>query len=208
MADMRRFLRDNAVLVAAFVLPAIVAALFILATAVPKWTVPLPQHDLVLQVQQYGSPAPGESVEFTARDGRLEATVTTVVKPARPDVVVPYPPRWKLLLFDHSSMEVREIAVQIPPDIPPGESRTVAVEALANRHVTPGDVAPDGYKVTSLNTSTGGGGIVNDLFGMNHRFRRGIAIGRNGRTIELELPAPYSENYGAILTIGWIADSR
>ena len=43
---------------------------------------------------------------------------------------------------------------------------------------------------------------------MNHRFRRGIAIGRNGRTIELELPTPYSENYGSIITIGWIAESR
>ena len=208
MANLRRFLRDNAVLVAAFVLPAIVAALFIMATAIPKWTVPLPQHDLVLQVQDYASPPPRESVEFALHDGRIEANVRAVAKPDRPDVVVPYPPRWKLLLFEHASMQVREIAVEIPRDVPPGETRTVMVEALANRRVIPGDVAPDGYKVTSLNTGSSGGGIVNDLFGMSHRFRRGIAIGRNGRTIELELPTPYSENYGSIITIGWIAEGR
>ena len=208
MADTRRFLRDNAVLVAAFVLPALVALLFILATAIPKWTVPLPQHDLVLKVQNYDGPPATQSVEFTLRDGRVDATVRTIVKPEKPDVVVPYPPRWTLLLFEHGSMRVREIAVEIPRDIPLGESRTVVVEALANRRVIPGDVAPDGYKVTSLNTGTSGGGIVNDLFGMNHRFRRGIAIGRNGRTIELELPAPYNENYGSIATIGWIAGNR
>ena len=73
MADTRGFLRDNAVLVAAFVLPAIVAVLFILATAIPKWTVPLPQHDLLVRVEQYESPPPDMSVEYLVRDGRLEA---------------------------------------------------------------------------------------------------------------------------------------
>ena len=206
MAATRGFLRDNAVLVAAFVLPAIVAALFILATAIPKWTVPLPQHDLLVRVDSYGSPPPDVYVEFAVRDGRLEADVRPVVKPDNPNMGITYPQRWTLLLFDHAEMRVREILVDLPRTLPPGESRTVVIDALAGRRVIAGDVAPDGYKVTSLNTGSGGGGIVNDLFGMNRRYRRGIAIGRNGRTIELELPAPHRESSGTIVTIGWIAD--
>lgn len=208
MADTRRFLRENAVLVAAFVLPAIVAALFMLATAIPKWTVPLPQHDLLVRVERYESPPPDISVEFAVREGQIEAVVRPVVKPESPNVAVVYPPRWTLVVFDHSTMEMREVPVAIPRDIPPGESRTVAVDALAGRRVIQGDEAPDGYKVVSLNTGGGGGGIVNDLFGMNHRFRRGMAIGRGGRTIDLDLPLPYRDSYGTIVTIGWITGNR
>jgi hypothetical protein len=208
MADTRRFLRENAVLVAAFVLPAIVAALFMLATTIPKWTVPLPQHDLLVRAERYESPPPDVSVEFVVRDGQIEAVVRPVVKPESPNVAVVYPPRWTLLLFDHSTMQVREVPFDTPRDIPAGESRTVAVDALAGRRIVVGDEAPDGYKVASLNTGGGGGGIVNDLFGMNHRFRRGVAIGHGGRTIDLDLPAPYSDNYGSIVTIGWITESR
>ena len=206
MADTRRLLRDNAVLVAAFVLPAVVAVLFILATAIPKWTVPLPQHDLVLKVDRYDSPPPAVSLEFVVRGGRLEADVRPVVKPDNPNLGVTYPQRWTLLLFDHTAMRVRELPVDAPTSVPPGESRTIVVDALAGRRVIAGEAAPDGYKVTSLNTGGGGGGIVNDLFGMNRRYRRGVAIGRNGRSIELELPPPYRDSYGTIVTIGWIAD--
>ena len=208
MADTRRFLRENAVLVAAFVLPAIVAALFMLATAIPKWTVPLPQHDLLLRVERYESPPPDISVEFAVREGQIEAVVRPVVKPESPNVAVVYPARWTLLLFDHSTLQIREVPVAIPRDIPPGESRTVAVDALAGRRIIQGDEAPDGYKVVSLNTGSGGGGIVNDLFGMNHRFRRGMAIGRGGRTIDLDLPVPYRDSYGTIVTIGWMTGNR
>ena len=203
MADTRGFLRDNAVLVAAFVLPALVALLFVLATAIPMWTVRPPQHDLVLRVDNYQSPPPEVYVEFAVNNGRLEAVVRPVVKPDNPNVGITYPQRQTLLLFDHASMQVREIPLDLPRTLDVGETRTVIVEQVGR--VVPGDAAPDGYKVTSLNTG-GGGGIVNELFGMNRRYRRGIAIGRNGRTIELELPAPFRESYGSIVTIGWIVD--
>ena len=205
MADGRRgFVRDNLVLIAAFALPAIVAALFLLATAVPRWTVPLPQHDLVLRVEDYGQTRQAEvSVEFVVRDGRLEADVRPVPPPTNPAMGVPYVQRWKLLLFDHAAMQLREIPLDVPRTLPQGEVRTLVVDALAGRHVTSDTVAPDGYQVTSLSTG-GSGGIVGDVFGMNRRYRRGIALGRDGRSIELELPQPHRETFGVIAPIGWI----
>lgn len=205
MADARRgFFRDNLVLIAGFALPAIVAVLFLLATAIPRWTVPPPQHDLVLRVEDYSQGRQADvSVEFVVRDGRLEADVRPVPQPTNPAMGVPYVQRWKLLLFDHSAMRLREIPLDVPRNLPPGEMRTVVVDALAGRYVTSDTVAPDGYQVTSLSTG-GGGGIVGEVFGMNRRYRRGIAVGKDGRSIELELPQPYREAFGVIAPIGWI----
>ncbi len=202
MADGKRgFLRDNIVLVAAFALPAIVAALFMLATAIPQWTVPPPQHDLVLKIDDYQQPE--VIVEYVARNGRLEADVRPVPRPQNPAMGVPYNQRWTLLLFDHTTMRIREIPVDLPKTLPEGESRTVVVDALAGRYVTSETIAPDGYQVTSLNTG-GEGGIVGELFGMNRSYRRRIAVGRDGRTIELDLPAPHRDRYGVVVPIGWI----
>ena len=207
MADVRRFVRDNLVFVAAFALPGAVAVLFLLATAIPKWTVPLPQHDLVLRIENYAQPPTAVIVEIAARDGRLEAIVRPVPKPADPAVgVLPYGRRSALLLFDHDAMQIREIPLDLPKSVPEGETRTVVIEALAGRRVLSDQTAPDGYKVASLNTGSSGGGIVGELFGMNRRYRRGVALAKDGRTIELELPSPHRDSYEAITTIGWIAD--
>jgi hypothetical protein len=103
-------------------------------------------------------------------------------------------------------MEVRELSLDLPRSLGEGETRTVPIEALAGQRLVPGGDAPDGYKVSSLNTGNSGGGIVGEVFGMNRRYRRGVAVAKNGRTVELELPAPHRESYAAIHTIGWIAD--
>ena len=208
MTDVRRFLRGNIVLVAAFVLPAIVAVLFILATAIPRWTVPVPRYDLVLRVEQTSATAPEVSVEFRVRDdGQVEATVRPIPRPENPSIGVAYAPRSVLLLLDHQAMRLRELPVDLPRSLPQGETRTVLIEALAGRHVTPGDTAPDGYRFQSV-YGGGGGGIVGELFGMNRRYRRGVTVGKDGRTIELDLPAPYRDVYGAIYPIGWTTDDR
>jgi hypothetical protein len=204
----KKFVRENLVLVAAFGLPGAVAALFLVAMAIPKWTVPLPQHDLLMSVERWDSTPSEVFVTFAVRGGRLEADLRPLVKPDNPAVGVVYPPRWALLLFDHETMKVRELPLKLPQSLSAGETLTVPVEALIGRRIVPGDDAPDGYKVASLNTGSGGGGIVGDVFGMNRRYRRGVAVAKNGRTVDLDLPSPHRESYTVIHTIGWIADDR
>jgi hypothetical protein len=202
----KKFLRENFVLVAAFALPGAVAALFLVAMAIPRWTVALPQHDLVMSIERWDSTPSEVYVTFVVRDGRLEADLRPLTKPANPAVGIIYPQKWALLLFDHQAMEVRELSLDLPRSLGEGETRTVPIEALAGQRLVPGGDAPDGYKVSSLNTGNSGGGIVGEVFGMNRRYRRGVAVAKNGRTVELELPAPHRESYAAIHTIGWIAD--
>lgn len=203
---MKKFLRENFVLVAAFALPGAVAALFLVAMAIPKWTVALPQHDLVMSVERWDATPSEVFVTFVVRDGRLEADLRPLTKPTNPAVGIIYPQKWALLLFDHQAMEVRELPLDLPKSLAEGETRTVPIEALAGRRIVPGGDAPDGYKVASLNTGSSGGGIVGEVFGMDRRYRRGVAVAKSGRTVALELPAPHRETYGTIQTIGWIAD--
>ena len=204
--SVKKFLRENFVLVAAFALPGAVAALFLVAMAIPRWTVALPEHDLVMSIERWDS-APSEVfVAFVVRDGRLEADLRPLVKPENPAIGIVYPQKWALLLFDHQAMEVRELPLDLPKSLAEGETRTVPIAALAGRRIVPGGDAPDGYRVSSLNTGSSGGGIVGEVFGMDRRYRRGVAVTKSGRTVELELPAPHRETYGTIHTIGWIAD--
>jgi len=205
MADARRFVRDNLVFIAAFALPGAVAALFLLATAIPRWTVPPPQYDLLLRIARHEPRARPVHLDFVVENGRLAVVVRAVSQPADPAVSVPYVERWTLLQMDHASMKVREIPFDVPQSIEEGQSRPVVVDALAGRRVIAGDTAPDGYKVSSLN-SGGGGGIVGDIFGMDRHYRRGVSIAKDGRTIQLELPSPHRESYESIVTIGWVAD--
>ena len=204
--SVKKFLRENFVLVAAFALPGAVAALFLGAMAIPRWTVALPQHDLVMSIERWDSTPSEVFVNFVVRDGRLEADLRPVTKPDNPAVGIVYPQRWALLLFDHQAMQVREVPLDLPKTLAVGETRTVAIEALAGRRIVPGGDAPDGYRVSSLNTGSSGGGIVGDVFGMNRRYQRGVAVAKSGRTVQLQLPAPHRESYGTIHTIGWIAD--
>lgn len=207
--DIRRsWLRDNAVLVAAVLLPAAVALLFVVATLVPRWMVAPPQHDLVFSVEApFESVHPAVVVDYKVEDERVVATFRGVPRPDNAlQQPTPYMQRWILLLFDHRTMEVREIpAVERPAALPPGETQTVVVEALAGRRVVPGARAPDGYTVDGSGMR-GSGGIVGEIFGMDRRYRRALRISRDGRAIEVEFPASVRDWYGAVHPLGWIVD--
>src|SRR6185503_16709977 len=100
-----RFLRDNAFLVAAVSLPLVVVTFFLLSTAIPRWTVPPPQYDLLLRANDlYNQANPRMTVEFHVHDGKVEATVRAIGANA-------YPARTALFLFDHATMTSREIPI-------------------------------------------------------------------------------------------------
>lgn len=197
MRSSHSFLRDNAFLLAAILLPALVAAFFIIANTIPRYTVPDPAHDLVFRAARPYDGSPGTvSVDFIVRNGQVEA----VVRLAPPQS---YNPRWGLLLFDHETMRVRELPLDLPVLVPEGETRTVAIEALAGRRVMDEARAPDGYRVESERGSNSG--LVGDIFGMG-RYRSGLALSNGGRVVALELPPPYDEGYSQVSPVGWVVD--
>ncbi len=192
------FLRDNAFLVAAFALPVAVVLLFLLASAIPRWTVPPPAYDLVLRTAGAYDPARRISVEFAVRDGRVEAIV-------RPLPSHGYPQIASLVLVEHQSMKVREIPVPLPVTMAESDPpQTIVVEALAGRRVLAQSQAPDGYE---LNVRTHRGpGLVGDLFGMNRYDQMPTLINR-GRVVPIMLPqiVPYQF---PVYSVGWLVNGE
>ena len=83
--SLSRFLRDNAFIVAAVVLPVAVAAFFAVATVIPRWTVAPPSYDLVMRTTgPYDATPAGVMVEFAVRGGRVEATLRPGMDPGLP----------------------------------------------------------------------------------------------------------------------------
>jgi hypothetical protein len=194
-----RFLRDNAFLVAAVALPLVVIAFFLVATAIPRWLVPPPAHDLLFRATDAsGQPNARVDVDFAVRDGKVVATVRSA--PANY-----YGSRPRLFLFDHTTMSAREIAVELPDDLGGDSPRVVAIDALAGRQVLAGARAPDGYQFES--GMERGPGIVGGLFGMN-RYGPQASLVNRGRVIPISVPAPYQNVYSTrVQAIGWLVDN-
>ena len=191
-----RFFRDNAFLVAAVALPILVVGLFLLFTAIPRWTVAAPQYDLVLYTSAYDQTNARVSAELFVRDEALQAALRPVLQNTSP-------PRVRLWRFDHASMSLREIPLQLPDDIPAGEaSRTVVVDAMRGRRILTDAKAPDGYEVRTPDRR--GPGFVGELFGMR-RYDRGIVIVNRGRLVPIEVPTPHE--YQTPVFLGWIVDA-
>jgi hypothetical protein len=195
--DRGRFLKDNAFMVAAIALPVVVSGLFILASAVPRWTVAPPTFDLIFKAQRpYTQPPAAVIADFNVRDGRVEVTV-------RPSPPNSYMQPWALLRYDHQTMGVEEVPLDLPPAMTEGAApETKVVESLAMVELSPQSVAPDGYE---LRTRTSGSpGIVGDLFGMG-RYRQAASLEKNGRIIPLNLPSPFGDPYQSpVLAVGWV----
>jgi hypothetical protein len=194
MTDRSRYLRENAFLVAAVLLPLVVVGFFLIASAVPRWLVPPPAYDLLLRAAgSYDQTRPRVALDFTVRDGRVEATARALPAGQYPQVA-------RLFLFDHRTMNVREIAVDLPADLAEGSPAvTIAVSALAGRRVLAEARAPDGY---ALNTpGYRSNGVFGSLFGMGSQAEK-ISLVNRGRVVAITFPSP-QYGYG-VSSVGWV----
>lgn len=187
----RSFLRDNAFLAAAMALPLVVVGLFLLFTAIPRWTVPPPQHDLLFSTNEYSPVNPGVAVDFAVQDGTLRATV-------RPVPANSHAPRTTLWRYDHEAETVREIDIDLPALAPGDLPQTITIDTLAGRVLAQQD-APDGYELRSRDS--GDTGIVGEIFGMR-RYDRALSIAKGGRVVTI--PVPSSDAYRTPQFVGWI----
>jgi len=198
MADRGRFLRENAFLLAAVLLPLVVIGFFLVATAIPRWVVPAPAYDLLMRrAGAYDQTAPRVAVDFVVRDERVEARVR-----ALPAAAGAYPEIPKLFLFDHKTMNVSEVPVDLPAIASEGDPvATVTISALAGRRVLAQTKAPDGY---TLNTpSYSRPGLFGGLFGMGSHGEK-ISLVNKGRVIAITFPSP---QYGySVSAVGWLTN--
>ena len=176
-------------------LPAVVVGLFLMASAIPRWTVPPPAYDVLLRVGgPYDQTLPRVAVDFNVRDGRVEATVRPLGANLSPQLAT-------LFLVEHDTLNAREITFELPSDLNEGDApRTVAIEMPGGRKVNPGSRMPDGYSIDTR--SQRGSGLVGDIFGMN-RYQLDTILVNRGRVISIDLPSPYRYQSPAT-AIGWL----
>jgi hypothetical protein len=194
-ADRRHFLRDNAFLVAAVALPLLVVGFFVLASAIPRWTVPPPAYDLLLRVNgPYDTGRPRLAVDFNVRDERVEATAQLLPPPG-------YAQPASLFLFEHRTGTLRRIPFNLPPLAEGDPPKRVTIDAIAGRRVI-GTRAPDGYELQTGRSNTPG--LIGDLFGM-HRYDQRVVLVNKGRVIPISFPSAFEYPY-PVYTIGWLAN--
>jgi len=184
---------SSAFLIAAVALPLVVVAVFLVASAVPRWTVAAPAYDFLFRADTGYNPASNQTfVNFVVRDGHLVADV-------RPALANSYPPQPSLFLFDHRTLTPTEIRLDLPSRLDEGETlRVVPVAPLAARRVLDGVNAPDGYAFDARYQH--GPGFVGELFGMN-RYGSRAAVVKAGRVVTITIPDPMRYS---IQPIGWL----
>lgn len=189
-----RFVRDNAFLVAAVLLPVVVIAFFLLATAIPRWTVPPPGYDLI--VKSY-KPYSGDyrlkvSYDLDVRNGHLLLTV-------RPLATEQYQNKPVLFLIDHKTQDARELPLTLR-DTPPEAPETTVLDPVPGRLLLDGAKAPDGYTLESRPYHSGG--LLGDLFGM-HSYQAGMVLLNRGRLIPVALPEPFDSQ---VYFVAWVSN--
>ena len=189
-----RVLRDNVFLGAAVVLPLAVVGFFLLATAVPRWTVPPPQYDLLVKGGSYVYPLPPMHVDYI-----VDATgVRAHVRPVPPNS---YPQRMALFIAEQPSGRLREVAVALPETMRADETpRDIPVEALAGRRILTTPEAPDGYRFDTR--SRRGPGLLGDIFGMR-RLDVGLVLVKGSLVVALT-PPPSHPDLSAATPLGWL----
>lgn len=198
----RRVLRDNLFLIAAVALPLVVVAFFLAATAVPRWLVPPPTHDMVFAATHalYRDPAVSRGVrlEYRVEDGQVVANVRRTRDNEHSIAATLY-------RYEHETGVVREIPVDIPENLPEdGTPRTLAVEALSGVRVSTAHRAPDGYV---LRHEDGGyPGLFGALLGVG-RSDSGMALVKDGRRVPLRPDGDWRRHYG-VEFLGWVIDER
>jgi hypothetical protein len=189
-----RFIRDNAFLVAAVVLPLGVVAFFLAASAIPRWTVPPPQYDLLVKAGHYAHPQPSMHVDFVVTGDGVQAQLRAVTPNA-------YPQHTRLFRADHATGRLHEVPVRLPDGLKADDlPRDVPVESLTGRRILTSAEAPDGYRFDTRPRR--GPGVLGDIFGMR-RHDAGLVLVNRGRVVTLSPPAAH-EYLSPVTPLGWI----
>jgi hypothetical protein len=196
---MRTFLRENPTIAFGLGLPLLLVVVIGLVSGIPSLFVPAPAYDVVYATNYYAG-ANGLRIQVGAN---RKASVTFVGENYYPNL----PHIWR---YNPKTNAVREIAIALPPELPPQNKPAPADKALRVTRITvpdlesltldPSSVAPDGYEFRS-GENNHSPALLGDIF-FSSRYGREAVLVKNGNSIRL----PETDNsYGYnIQFIGWV----
>lgn len=193
---MLKYLRQNPMIAAGILLPLVIVVFFVFATAIPKWLVDPPAYDFLFTVADNRSTNPKIEVRFDVVNDRLRVRLFKTK--------VDYPTVATLYRFDHETLDSREISIDLPNDTESFEDgEEVELSAFADRPISTGRKAPDGYEISEPRYRDGN--LMTALFGSNRRNR--LSIHNSGAVIDVPQPSNNAYYYYYNVNfLGWLTD--
>lgn len=189
----KRFIKENLVLVIGLSLPLLLIVLFFVATVIPKSMATPPQYEMLFTVTKYDyQNAPDYLLSYAVKDKHLILKAKkNEEKPKNSNINT-------LLAYDAKTETVREINIDTSK-LTETNSEMV-VEETKNYVIDNSTVSPDGYKLEGPNYS--GGGLMGGLFGGGYR-NTGFRITKGN--VSYKLPETQQDfYYNQVKFIGWV----
>jgi hypothetical protein len=203
---LKKFLKDNFVLVVGLTLPILLMIGFIVFSTLPRSLSNPPQHDLIFATPDYsGANAnPPIYVRLIVNDGVLKAQYT---RPPQAPTGGYYGGGWKKLYrYQAGPQTVRELTFGIPQDVASiAQMREDTVEATRDLKLDTTLRAPDGYELDY--GSNRGRGLLTDIFWSSSSYEPRL---RNGASsLRLKTGDGGTAFYaGSVEFIGWVVGTR
>lgn len=196
---MRKFIRENLVLIMGISLPVLLVLLFFLTSVLPKSLGTPPQYELLFSVVRYDyQTATTPNFDFIVRDGVLK------VRTGKTDSQNPTRYTRKLLVFDAGNEAVRELSFNMAQISHMTEQAEIVLPETQNILIDPSSRAPDGYSFEG--PSYGSGGLMSELFFGGYR-NQGYRIVKGKSAYKI--PDNFNDAYvGDLQFIGWIVKKQ
>jgi hypothetical protein len=196
---MNEFLKDNIAIVAAIVLPVLLAIVFALSTLFSGSSVDAPKHDFLMATNYVDG---STSVEFSVANDKVVVTSMPIRKDTAGNTMYTHKPRlWRVHVPE---MTAEEISFNHSGD---GKSGPLAIPALENlkiRNLQPG---PDGYIFENYYYSGYNSSLMAEIFSSRNERHQTAALVKENRAFLLKTPRDTAWDYNTRF-IGWVMDGE
>jgi len=188
---MRRFFRQNFVLLLGILLPIGLVVFFWVASLMPTLLIKPPKYDLLYMT----SPYPHDGVHMEVVNGKLKISVSPQVKKGQ----LPMP---RLFLFDAKTQTSKELPIEVPPLKKTNASKReeLILPEIQKLTLDPKETAPDGYKAELSSPH------INSTisFFLVSSYKRSFLISKAGNSINISDEKNEAFGYKTVRFLGWI----
>jgi hypothetical protein len=189
---MKKFIKENLVLVIGLVLPLLLVVLFFVATVIPKSLGTPPQYEMLFTTTKYDyQNKPEYAIDFNVKNQQL------MVKAKKYDEKNYNNVSKILMAYDGKTETVREIKFDASKF---GDENEVLLEETKNLNIDTAAISPDGYTLEGPNY--GGNGLLGGLFGGGYR-NGGFRLKKGGVGYKVPTLQP-DYYYNQVQFIGWV----
>jgi len=200
---MKRWIKQNLVLLSGIVLPALLVGGFFILSNLPRQLADPPQYDFLLVGYRYDYQHPANYyLNFEVRDGRL----TGKVVPKKENNAGYNRQLASIYRYSAAHYTFEEIEYDLPEDLEELEEAVpLTLEKTSNLQLDKRSISPDGYKFEYL-AHRGRGGLLGEMFGMGRRYDSNYVLKKDRAYFDLPVPSSDTWYQDDLHFMGWIVE--